>query len=74
MTIDTSTAKCDTCGKPYVPGDAVYSIADQFNGDVLTSFRHWDCHVPINVAFDQLREKLAEAKNTLNKLRDLPKR
>lgn len=73
---DTSAAKCDTCGKLYQAGDAVYSVADKFDEsvsdrDVLISFRHWNCHTPIEKSVDVLRAKLDDAQAMLDKLRKL---
>lgn len=70
--IDTSRAVCDTCGKLYQQGDAVYSIADRWdedNDDVLVSFRHWDCHVPFEETMRNLKDKIGEAQEVLRKIR-----
>lgn len=60
--LDTSGARCDTCGKPYKPGDALYSIASRFNEDrtVLLGFRHAGCDTPIEKLFDEIRGTLAD--------------
>jgi len=73
---DTSRAKCDTCGKLYKDGDAVYSVADRYDEDiedrdVLVSFRHYSCHVPVSVALDDLTKKLKDAEKILDQLRKL---
>ena len=72
--LDTSRAVCDTCGKPYEPNCAVYSIADRYDEtneevDVLLTFRHWECHVPVDKALAQLREKVADAQGALDRLK-----
>lgn len=64
--LDTSQAKCDTCGKPYVSGDAVYTVADKFDQDiedrdVLIWFRHWDCHTPIEDRISTLKKEVDDA-------------
>lgn len=60
------TAKCDECGKPYVNGDMLYSVASKFDDDGnLTSFRHWQCHTPLDVALNNLRSKLDNAQRAL---------
>lgn len=71
---DTSRAKCDTCGKPYQEGDAVYGLADKYDPDiedrdVLISFRHWDCHRPVGEVLADLRDKLRKAEGILSQLR-----
>jgi hypothetical protein len=72
--LDTSRAICDTCGKPYQAGDATYVIADKYDEsiqdrDVLVSFRHWDCHKPLDQVFDELRAKVSEVEDLLRKMR-----
>lgn len=54
------TACCDTCGKPYVRNEMLYSImskTDEATG-ALTSFRHWECHVPMEEQLGRLRGEL----------------
>ena len=72
--IDTSRATCDTCGRPYQEGDAVYSIADRWDEsiedrDVLVSFRHWACHTPAEKAIDNLRGAIKRVEDALRDTR-----
>lgn len=74
LPLDTSRARCDTCGKPYEPGVAVYTLADKYDEeiedrDVLISFRHWDCHTPLDVALRNLSDKAREIEVQLEALR-----
>lgn len=61
---------CDTCGKPLVVGGfdshARYTIAD--NPEEKTG-RHYDCHVPIDVAVERVKESAARALDALAELR-----
>lgn len=72
--VDTNRAVCDTCGKLYQKGDAVYTVADKYEEgpegqDILVSFRHWDCHTPIDVALKNVKTKIKDAEALLNKLK-----
>ena len=72
--VDFSQAKCDTCGKPYAEGDAIYSIADKWDEDntevdVLVSFRHWECHTPVDKALDDLKSAVKKAEDILGKFK-----
>jgi hypothetical protein len=64
------TAKCDTCGKPYAEDVGIYTIASKFDDDgELVSFRHWDCHTPLDKVVDKLRESIKKAEQQLRNLR-----
>jgi hypothetical protein len=60
--VDTSRARCRTCGKRYKVGEALYSLAsrivDEGEQRFLKEFEHANCHVPIGEAIAQLREEL----------------
>jgi len=61
---------CDTCGKPYVPGDAIYSIADRWDDDGrLSSFRHWECN-ETNGPLVKLRESLSRLDSLSDQVKD----
>lgn len=50
---------CDTCGKPVLERDMVYSIANKLDDDGnRISARHWACHTPIGDRFEQLRREI----------------
>lgn len=72
--LDTSRARCDVCGKLYQPGDGVYSLADKFDEDiedrdVLVSFRHWDCHTPVDQQIKNIKRDVdAAGKRVLDAL------
>lgn len=61
--IDTSRSKCRVCGKPYQPGDTLYSLSSEIvdEGDTrfLLAFEHATCHVPLDQAIADLRNRLA---------------
>lgn len=57
---------CDTCGKLYVNGDALYAIADN---EEAKTFRHWDCHTPLEKVFEDMRASLRKVEKTLNVVR-----
>jgi hypothetical protein len=60
--VDTSRSKCRTCGKPYKVGDSIYSLAsvivDEGDQRFLEEFEHASCHVPIDEAIRDLRQRL----------------
>jgi hypothetical protein len=62
--VDTSRARCRTCGKPYKVGEALYSLASRIvdEGDqrFLEEFEHANCHVPIEEVLADLKGQLAE--------------
>lgn len=52
---------CDKCGKPFGWDDGRYTLADKFDDEGrLIGGRHWDCHIPIDRALSDLRDKLSE--------------
>ena len=59
--------KCDTCGKPYVEGQALYSIA---TSEERKTVRHWDCHVPFEDQMKSLRDDLNRVRRKLDILGD----
>lgn len=62
--------RCDTCGKPYVEGDAMYTIANKFDdGDNWISFRHWKCNEE-DGPFAQLKKSVDRLRAAANKLRE----
>jgi hypothetical protein len=57
---------CDKCGKPIIPGEQPrYALADSDDGK---TGRHWECHVPVERLFDDLRDALGRAERALGKL------
>lgn len=71
MMTSNPQAKCDECGKLYENGDALYTIASKFDDDGnLISFRHWDCHVPIEMRLKQLKDVLSKGEDIFNHLKD----
>lgn len=63
---DFDSWKCDTCGKLYKSGDALYALADN---EEKKTFRHWDCHKPIEQVFDEMRQSLHKVEKSLNAVR-----
>lgn len=67
--LDTSRAKCRECGKPYQPGDALYSTATKIDSDVeprvMLEFCHAECHVPIERVFGKLRDGIRDIERKL---------
>lgn len=57
--------KCDTCHKPWVEGAAIYSIA---TNEGTKTFRHWDCHTPMDVALKNLRDSLRKVQEGVSVL------
>lgn len=72
--LDTSKAKCRTCGGPYDQNEATYSIANKWDDtndevDVLLEFEHWKCHTPIEKLLGDMKGKIEEAQRLAERLR-----
>lgn len=58
--------KCDVCGKPWLFGQALYSIA---TNEEKRTMRHWECHTPLDKALDNLRQSIKSAERKLADVR-----
>lgn len=62
-----SSALCDTCGKPYVEGDMVYTIACEYDDDgKMIKFRHALCHKEHH-SVEAMRKKVDRALDNVTK-------
>jgi hypothetical protein len=61
---------CDVCGKPWLFGEALYSIA---TNETTRKMRHWECNTPVDKALDNLRQSIKNAENALGAIRKVLK-